>query len=72
MDIHTSSLAHLAFGASPTTDWPGAPGSHDAAQDAAAWFQGDASGARIALRGGLPDTRDIGTLAQRVLAHLTA
>jgi hypothetical protein len=72
MDINTSSLAHLAFGSSPNTSWPVAPGSNEATQDAAAWFQGDASGARIALPTGLPDTLDVGTLAQRVLTHLTA
>ncbi len=72
MDINTSSLAHLAFGASVATGWPGAPGPNESTRDAAAWFQGDASGARIALSAGLPDTADIGTLAQRVLQHLTA
>ncbi len=72
MDINTSALSHLAFGPSPATGWPDAPGSHEATQDAAAWFQGDASGARIGLPAGLPDTRDVGTLAQRVLMHLTA
>ena len=72
MDINTSSLAHLAFGTSLSAGWPAAPGSSESTQDAAAWFQGDASGARIALSAGLPDTLDVGTLAQRVLMHLTA
>ena len=70
MDINASSLAHLAFAASPS--WPAAPGSTEATQDTAAWFQGDASGARIALSAALPDTADVATLAQRVLVHLTA
>ena len=72
MDINTSSLAHLAFGGSPAAAWPTASGANEAARDAATWFQGDASGARIALPAGLPDTLDVGTLAQRVLVHLTA
>ena len=72
MDIKTTSLAHLAFGGSPAAGWPAAPGSNESTQDAAAWFQGDASGARIALPAGLPGTLDVGTLAQRVLMHLTA
>ena len=72
MDINTSALTHLAFGTSPTRGWPTASGSNEAMQDAAAWFQGDASSARIALPTGLPDTLDVGTLAQRVLAHLSA
>ena len=71
MDINTPSLAHLAFGTS-STPWPSTPGSSEAAQDAAAWFRGDASGARITLSTGLADTADVVTLAQRVLAHLTA
>ncbi len=70
MDINTPSLAHLAFGTS-SPPWP-ATSSSEATQDAAAWFQGDASGARITLSAGLADTTDVGTLAQRVLAHLTA
>ena len=72
MDINTPSLAHLAFGASTTAGWPAAPGTSEGMQDAAAWFQGDASGARITLSAGLPDTTDVGTLAQRVLQHLIA
>jgi hypothetical protein len=72
MDINASSLAHLAFGIPPTAGWPAAPGSNEPTQHAAAWFQGDASGVRIALSAGLPDTTDVGTLAQRVLDHLTA
>ena len=71
MDINTSSLAHLAFGTS-STPWPAASAASQSTQDAAAWFQGDASGARITLSAGLADTTDVGTLAQRVLAHLTA
>jgi hypothetical protein len=71
MDINTPSLAHLAFGTSSTA-WPAASGSGEPTQDAAAWFQGDASGARITLSPRLADTTDVGTLAQRVLAHLTA
>ena len=72
MDINTPSLVHLAFGTSPAASWPGTSGADERMQDAAAWFQGDASGARITLSAGLPDTTDVGTLAQRVLAHLTA
>ena len=72
MDITPSSLAHLAFGIPPSAGWPAAAGSHEPTQDAAAWFQGDASGTRITLSAGLPEGADIGTLAQRVLAHLTA
>ena len=72
MDINASSLAHLAFAASPTAGWPAAPASSEVTQDAAAWFQGDASGARITLSAALPDTADVATLAQRVLLHLTA
>ena len=72
MDINTSSLAHLAFGVSLNAGGPAATGSFESTQDATAWFQGDASGARIALSAGLPDTADVGTLAQRVLQHLTA
>ena len=71
MDINTPSLAHLAFGTSPT-HWPTTSGAVETTQDAAAWFQGDASGARITLSAGLADTTDVGTLVQRVLAHLTA
>ena len=72
MDINASSLAHLGLGIAPSAGWPAAPGSNEPAPDAAAWFQGDASGARIALSAGTPDTTDVGTLAQRVLDHLTA
>ena len=72
MDINTSSLAHLAFGGPLSADWPAASGTHETTQDAAAWFQGDASSARISLSAALPSTADVGTLAQRVLVHLTA
>lgn len=72
MDINASSLAHLAFSASPTAGWPASPGVDEATQDAAAWFQGDASGARIALSTALHESADVATLAQRVLVHLTA
>jgi hypothetical protein len=72
MDITPSSLAHLAYGIAPSSGWPATTGSPEPTQDAAAWFQGDASGTRITLPAGLPDVADVGTLAQRVLAHLTA
>lgn len=72
MDINTSSLAHLAFGGPSSAGWPAAPGTHETTQDAATWFQGDASSARISLSAALPNTADVGTLAQRVLVHLTA
>ncbi len=70
MDINTSSLAHLAFGASLNGGLNAA--STESTQDAAAWFHGDASGARITVSTSLPDAADVATLAQRVLAHLTA
>ena len=72
MDIQASSLSHLAFGGSSTAGWPAASGPRESTQDAAGWFQGDASSARIALPGRLPDTLDVATLAQRVLMHLAA
>lgn len=72
MDINTSSLAHLAFGVPSPAGWPAAPGTSEPTQDAAAWFQGDASSARISLPTALADTTDVGALAQRVLVHLTA
>ena len=72
MDINTSSLAHLAFGGSSNAGWPATRGADERTQDAAAWFQGDASGARITLSAAMPDTADVAALAQRVLQHLTA
>ena len=72
MDIHTFSLAHLGLVAPPSAGWAAAPGSDEPAQDAAAWFQGDASGARIMLPSGLADVADVRTLAKRVLVQLTA
>ena len=72
MEINAPSLAHLAFGVPPSAGWPAAPGSNEPTQDAATWFRGDASGVRIALSASLPGTTDVGTLAQRVLDHLTA
>ncbi len=71
MDIPASALAHLAFGVSSPSR-PAGPSPDEATQDAAAWFQGDASGTPIRLSAGLPDTTDVAALAQRVLAHLNA
>ena len=72
MDINTSSLAHIAFGGSSNVDWPATRGASESTRDVAAWFQGDASGARITLSAAMPDTADVAALAQRVLQHLTA
>jgi len=72
MDISTSPFAHLAPGALPLGGWAATPGAHEPAQDAAAWFQGDAGGARITLSAAQAHAADVATLAQRVLVHLTA
>ena len=72
MDITTSPFAHLAPGVLPSAGWAATPGAQEPAQDAAAWFQGDAGGARITLSTALPHATDVAALAQRVLVHLTA